>query len=130
MWRDRRKRRSRVGGQQSARQAPLRGHLQPLEHAAAPFSESAPGRVNRPEAIRRTAEWLSAEFPDLHMTIEAMIAEGDTVAVRNLSEGTNLGPLNAAWCNRRPSASGPARATGTGSRTASSPSTGPHARTF
>jgi predicted ester cyclase len=28
------------------------------------------------------------------MTIEAMIAEGDTVAVRILSEGTNLGALN------------------------------------
>ena len=28
------------------------------------------------------------------MTVEAMIAEGDTVAVRVLSEGTNLGPLN------------------------------------
>jgi predicted ester cyclase len=28
------------------------------------------------------------------MTIEAMIAEGDTVAVRIFSEGTNLGALN------------------------------------
>jgi predicted ester cyclase len=28
------------------------------------------------------------------MTIEAIVAEGDTVAVRVLSEGTNLGPLN------------------------------------
>ena len=32
--------------------------------------------------------------PRSHMTIEAMVAEGDTVAVRVLSEGTNLGPLN------------------------------------
>ena len=64
------------------------------EHAPAPFSESAPGRVNGPQAMRQTAEWLLAQFPDLHMTIEAMIAEGDTVAVRILSEGTNLGALN------------------------------------
>jgi predicted ester cyclase len=35
-----------------------------------------------------------AQFPDLQMTIEAMVAEGDTVAVRVVSEGTNLGPLN------------------------------------
>ncbi len=28
------------------------------------------------------------------MTIEAMVAEGDTVAVRILSEGTNLGSIN------------------------------------
>jgi predicted ester cyclase len=39
-----------------------------------------------------SAEWLLARFPDLHMTIEAMISEGDTVAVRVLSEGTNLRP--------------------------------------
>jgi predicted ester cyclase len=65
-----------------------------LEHAPAPFSESAPGRVNGPQAMRKTAEWLLALFPDLHMKIEAMITEGDTVAVMVLSEGTNLGPLN------------------------------------
>jgi predicted ester cyclase len=65
-----------------------------LEHAPAPFSESAAGRVNGPQAMRKTAEWLLAQFPDLHMKIEAMITEGDTVAVRVLSEGANLGPLN------------------------------------
>jgi ketosteroid isomerase-like protein len=65
-----------------------------VEHAAALFSESAPGRGNGPEAMRQTADWLLAPFPDLQMTIEAIVAEGDTVAVRILSEGTNLGPLN------------------------------------
>jgi predicted ester cyclase len=65
-----------------------------LEHAPAPFSEDAPGRVNGPKAMRQTAEWLLAQFPDLRMTIEAMISEGDTVAARVLSEGTNLRPLN------------------------------------
>jgi predicted ester cyclase len=65
-----------------------------LEQAAAPFTQSAPGRVNGPQAMRGSAEWLLALFPDLHMTIEAMIAEGDTVAVRILSKGTNLGALN------------------------------------
>lgn len=65
-----------------------------VENAAAPFAPSAPGRVNGPRAMRATSEWLLAQFPDLHMTIEAMISEGDTVAVRILSEGTNLGALN------------------------------------
>jgi predicted ester cyclase len=65
-----------------------------VEHAVAPFAQTAPGRVNGPEAMRETAQWLLAQFPDLHMTIEAMVAEGDTVAVRILSEGTNLGALN------------------------------------
>ena len=65
-----------------------------VEHAVAPFAQTAPGRVNGPQAMRGTAEWLLAQFPDLHMTIEATIAEGDTVAVRILSEGTNLGSIN------------------------------------
>ena len=65
-----------------------------VEHAVAPFAQSAPGRVNGPRAMRATAEWLLAQVPDLHMTVEAIVAEGDTVAVRVLSEGTNLGPLN------------------------------------
>ena len=65
-----------------------------VEHAHAPFAQSAPGRVNGPQAMRASAEWLLAQFPDLHMTIEAVISEGDTVGVRILSEGTNLGALN------------------------------------
>ena len=65
-----------------------------LEHAIAPFGQAEPGRVDGPSPMRQTAQWLLAQFPDLHMTIEAIVAEGDTVAVRVLSEGTNLGPLN------------------------------------
>jgi predicted ester cyclase len=65
-----------------------------VEHAAAPYAASAPGRVNGPAAMRATAQWLLAQFPDLQITIEAMVAEGDLVAVRILSEGTNLGALN------------------------------------
>lgn len=47
-----------------------------------------------PRATRQTVEWLLAQFPDMRMTIEAIVSEGDAVAVRILSEGTNLGPLN------------------------------------
>jgi predicted ester cyclase len=65
-----------------------------LEHAVAPFGQAEPGRVDGPTAMRQTAEWLLAQFPDLQMRIEAIVAEGDLVAVRVLSEGTNLGPLN------------------------------------
>src|SRR4029453_711294 len=64
------------------------------EHAVAPFGQAEPGRVNGPAAMRQTAEWLLSQFPDLRMTVEAMVAEGDMGAVRVLSEGTNLGPLN------------------------------------
>jgi predicted ester cyclase len=65
-----------------------------LEHALAPFGQAEPGKVNGPTHMRQTTQWLLAQFPDLRMTIEAIVAEGDTVAVRILSEGTNLGALN------------------------------------
>jgi predicted ester cyclase len=65
-----------------------------VEHGVAPFVQAEPGRVNGPAAMRETTEWLLAQFPDLYMTVEAIVAEGDTVVVRVLSEGTNLGPLN------------------------------------
>ena len=62
-----------------------------LEHAVAPFGQAEPGRVNGPAAMRQTAQWLLAQFPDLQMTIEAMVAEGDTVAVAGLVGGDQPG---------------------------------------
>lgn len=65
-----------------------------VEHAMAPFGQSEPGRVPGPEATRESAKWLIAQYPDMYMEIEAILAEGDLVAARVLSEGTNLGKLN------------------------------------
>ncbi len=65
-----------------------------IEHAVAPFGRTTPGAVNGPRHLRETAEWLRAQFPDLRMTIVALVAEGDTVALRIRTEGSNLGPLN------------------------------------
>jgi predicted ester cyclase len=65
-----------------------------VEHAVAPFGRVAPGEVDGPLHLRQTAEWLLAQFPDLRMTVTALAADGDTVALRVLSEGTNRGPLN------------------------------------
>jgi len=62
-----------------------------VEHAIATFGQTAPGEVNGPEHMRATARWLFDQFPDLRMDIEALVGEGDTVAVRVRSEGTNLG---------------------------------------
>ena len=64
------------------------------EHAVAPFASAPPGKVNGPAAMKGSAEWLLGQFPDMHMTIEAIVAEGDLVACRIVSEGTNLGPIN------------------------------------
>ena len=43
---------------------------------------------------RGVVEWLVGQFPDLRMTVDTIVAEDDFIAVRVLSEGTNLGPLN------------------------------------
>jgi len=64
------------------------------EHAVALFGQAEPGRVNGPQHIRRTAEWLLAQFPDLHMRVDTIITEGDLVACRVYSERTNVGRLN------------------------------------
>ena len=68
-----------------------------LEHAVASFGPAEPGRVNGPAALRQTAEWLLAQFPDLHMTIEAIVAEGDTVATREDLRRC----CSWAWCSRQ-----------------------------
>jgi predicted ester cyclase len=64
------------------------------EHALAPFGKEEPGPVAGPEHMRATIHWLIKQFPDIHFEIEDMIAEGDLVACRIRSEGTNSGALN------------------------------------
>lgn len=44
--------------------------------------------------MREVSQWLFDQFPDLHMTIEMMAADGDIVVVLIRSDGTNLGKLN------------------------------------
>ena len=64
------------------------------EHAVAPFGQEEPGRVDGPRHLVTTVRWLTDQFPDLRMEVEALVAEGDTVVARVRSSGTNLGPLN------------------------------------
>jgi predicted ester cyclase len=64
-----------------------------VEHAAAPFRTDEPGKVEGPQHMRSVIEWLVEQFPDVLMTIEAVVSEGDMVVARVLSEGTNLGKL-------------------------------------
>jgi len=44
--------------------------------------------------MRNVVAWLVDQFPDVAMNIEAIVSEHDLVAVRVMSEGTNLGKLN------------------------------------
>jgi steroid delta-isomerase-like uncharacterized protein len=53
-----------------------------------------PGMNNRgPDSTRQIVRMLRTAFPDLHFTIEELVAEGDTVAGRVTMSGTHLGPF-------------------------------------
>lgn len=49
----------------------------------------APG----PEGLRQVVGMFKAGFPDLHTTVEAVIAEDDKVATRGYITGTQQGPF-------------------------------------
>ncbi|MEJ2009994.1 MAG: ester cyclase [Acidobacteriota bacterium] len=53
-----------------------------------------PGVVSRgPESARQAMVALHAAVPDVHVTLDEVIAEGDIVAVRATWRGTHQGPL-------------------------------------
>ena len=64
-----------------------------VEHAVEPFGTQEPGQVHGPSHQRGVVEWLRGQFPDLRMTIQSIVAEGELVVARIRSEGTNLGSL-------------------------------------
>jgi steroid delta-isomerase-like uncharacterized protein len=64
-----------------------------IEHAMATFGSSEPGRVPGPATMRQTAQFIIGQFPDVSMTIESILAEGDEVAVRVTARGTNRGAI-------------------------------------
>ncbi len=66
-------------------------HLPPLERTNSPASAPLPrGRAALGESIRR----VRADFPDLRVTVEDLVAEGDTVAARMTFAGTQRGPFD------------------------------------
>jgi predicted ester cyclase len=48
------------------------------------------------ESLKRDILFLRRAFPDLHMTIEDMVVDGDCVWVRSKARGTNLGGFMGA----------------------------------
>ena len=57
-----------------------------LNHAA------PPGSNRGPESMRQLVTMLSTTFPDMHYTVEELVAEGDTVVARVTMSGTHRGP--------------------------------------
>ncbi len=60
-----------------------------VDHTLPPFLP------NTPEGTKRAIELFLAAFPDVHITVEDMIAEGDKVITRYTSRGTQKGPFMA-----------------------------------
>ena len=52
-----------------------------------------PGLPVGPEGTKQAIAMILSGFPDLHVTIEDMIAEGDKVVIRFTTHGTQLGRL-------------------------------------
>ncbi|HEX5166555.1 MAG TPA: ester cyclase [Thermomicrobiales bacterium] len=50
-----------------------------------------------PEAVKRNVRAFKSAFPDLHDSIEALIAEGDFVAARVTRSGTHLGTFRDVY---------------------------------
>lgn len=73
------------------------GNLALVDELVAPDfldHEVPPGMNNRgPDSTRQLVTMLRTAFPNLHFTIEDLVAEGDTVAGRVTMSGTHLGPF-------------------------------------
>jgi len=73
------------------------GNLALVDELVAPDflnHEVPPGMNNRgPDSTRQVVTMLRTAFPNLHFTIEDLVAEGDTVASRVTMSGTHLGPF-------------------------------------
>lgn len=71
------------------------GNLVIADKIVAPdfINHDVPPEMNNrgPESVRQVATMLRSAFPDLHFTIDELIAEGDTVVGRVTMSGTHLG---------------------------------------
>ena len=73
-----------------------RGNLPVADEVIAPdfINHNAPPGSNRgPASMRQLITMLSTAFPDMHYTIEELVAEDDTVVIRVTVTGTHRGPF-------------------------------------
>jgi steroid delta-isomerase-like uncharacterized protein len=57
------------------------------------YDPAQPGPIRGVDALKESARGYRAAFPDLKMTVDQAIAEGDVVAVRWTARGTHKGDL-------------------------------------
>ncbi len=73
-----------------------KGHLDKLDELLSPdyvYHDAPPGTPEGPEAIRQVVTMFRAAFPDLEITIEEQVAEGDKVCSRTTMRGTHRGAI-------------------------------------
>jgi steroid delta-isomerase-like uncharacterized protein len=73
-----------------------KGNLAVVDQVYAPGyvqHEAAPVPVTSSEALKHYVAGYRGAFPDLHFTIDDLVAEGDKVVWRFTSTGTHDGPL-------------------------------------
>lgn len=72
------------------------GRLDRLDELLSPsytYRDAPPGTPPGPEAIKQVVTMFRGAFPDLTITIEDQIAEGDMVCSRTTTRGTHQGTL-------------------------------------
>ena len=72
-----------------------KGNLNLIEEICAPdyVCHEVDQDIRGPEGVRQFISMLRAAFPDLHVTVEDVIAEGDKIVQRWTGHGTNQGEL-------------------------------------
>lgn len=71
-----------------------KGNYEALNSLFAPnYQEHQFGLQKTLAGFKQDIQWLRTAFPDLHLTIDDMVANGDKVWIRMTASGTNLGPL-------------------------------------
>jgi steroid delta-isomerase-like uncharacterized protein len=66
------------------------------------FHAPVPTGATGARALREVWAMLLRAFPDLHVTVEDLIAEGDKVVARNTVTGTHLGEYRGVPATGRP----------------------------
>lgn len=72
------------------------GRVDLLDELLAPsyvYHEAPPGRLPGTEGIKQAVSMFRAAFPDLEITIDDQIAEGDKVCSRATTRGTHQGEI-------------------------------------
>ncbi len=72
------------------------GNLAVADELVAPDfinADAPPGKDRGPESMCGVVTMLRAAFPDLHFTVQELVAEGDTVMGRVTMSGTHQGPF-------------------------------------